>query len=75
MGIDDNETSPFIVACSQGHIGVLNWLLSHGMPASELTHAGNICLFAEGVVLAFFMLRRYGMVAKISINFHFKYIF
>lgn len=39
--LDDRGASPFWHACSEGQIDVMDWLICHGVPPTEMTHASN----------------------------------
>lgn len=36
-GWDDYTPTPFIMACIYGHVQVMDWLFSRGLPQSDLT--------------------------------------
>lgn len=46
MNIVTEGKSPFWIACYFGHIDVLEWMLSHGVPSSEITRA-SMCSINE----------------------------
>lgn len=37
--LDNDGSSPFFHACAAGQIDVLDWLLAHGVPDTEMTEA------------------------------------
>lgn len=44
--LGDDGITPFIAACAGGHTHVLDWLVSHGMPLSEITRSGmSVCMY------------------------------
>lgn len=53
MHIDDNGMSPFYAACCYGHVAVLDWLLAHGLPASEMTRAGKCAQYLKPCMLVY----------------------
>lgn len=41
MGNVKIEAFPFYIACREGHIALLDWMLSHDLPLSEMTRTGK----------------------------------
>lgn len=45
MYVDEDGESMFKRACSNGNVRMLDWLVSHGLPLTEMTRAGlYLCL-------------------------------
>lgn len=43
--LDNSGAFPFYAACASGNVEVLDWLLLHGMPTSEMTRTGKWDLY------------------------------
>lgn len=41
LHIDVEEVTPFLHGCAKGHIHILEWLLFHGVPSSEMARASK----------------------------------
>lgn len=52
MDVDKNGWNPFCVACQKGYEKVLDWMLSHGLHSSEMTHEGK-CFVCKMMIILF----------------------
>lgn len=41
-GVDKADVSPFHMACSQGHVSIMEWLVDHGIPTQEILRTSKI---------------------------------
>lgn len=48
IGTPNDSTTPFYIACQRGEVAVLDWLVSHGLPSSEMTRE-SMCIYRYGL--------------------------